>query len=54
MYMENYNYGLKDFDEKLKWWKSLKCKEKQQWLLVFVNNLTFEDRITFGDETLSN
>ena len=43
MYMENYNYGLKDFDEKLKWWKSLKSKEKQQWLLVFVNNLTFEE-----------
>lgn len=43
MYMENYNFGLKDFDEKLKWWKSLKRKEKQQWLLVFVNNSTFEE-----------
>ncbi len=43
MYMENYNYGLKDFDEKLKWWKSLKSKEKQQWMLIFLNNSKFEE-----------
>ena len=41
--MENYNYGLKDFDEKIKWWKALKSKEKQQWLTIFVNNLNFEE-----------
>ena len=41
--MENYNYGLKDFDEKLKWWKGLNSKEKQQWLIVFINNSKFEE-----------
>ena len=41
--MENYNYRLKDFDEKLKWWKGLNSKEKQQWLIIFINNSKFEE-----------
>jgi len=37
---------MENFDKIIRWWSSLTNRKKQQWLLVFIHNMTFEDNYT--------